>query len=69
VQPVLRASEKIILGLIDVKIIEGIVNGVPALIGAFSRKFRQVQTGMLSGYALVMALGVLVIVGAWVVFK
>jgi NADH-quinone oxidoreductase subunit L len=69
VQPVLRASEKIILGLIDVKIIEGIVNGVPALIGAFSRKFRQVQTGMLSGYALVMALGVLVIVGAWVFFK
>jgi len=69
VQSVLRASEKIILGIIDTKIIEGIVNGVPALIGAFSRKFRQVQTGMLSSYALVMALGVLVIVGAWVFLK
>ena len=69
VQPVLRASEKIILGIVDARIIEGIVNGVPGLIGAFSRKFRQVQTGMLSSYALVMALGVLVIVGVWVFFK
>ena len=69
VQPVLRASEKIILGFFDARIIEGIVNGVPALIGAFSRKFRQVQTGMLSSYALVMALGALVIVGVWVFFR
>jgi len=69
VQPVLRASEKIILGIIDARIIEGIVNGVPGLIGAFSRKFRQVQTGMLSSYALVMALGVLVIVGVWIFMK
>jgi NADH-quinone oxidoreductase subunit L len=69
VQPVLRASEKIILGIIDARIIEGVVNGVPGLIGAFSRKFRQVQTGMLSSYALVMALGALAIVGVWIFLK
>jgi NADH-quinone oxidoreductase subunit L len=69
VQPVLRASEKFILGIIDARIIEGIVNGVPALIDAFSRKFRQVQTGMLSSYALVMALGALIIVGVWIFIK
>jgi len=69
IQPVLRASEKIILGFFDARIIEGIVNGVPGLIGAFSRKFRQVQTGMLSSYALVMALGALVIVGVWIFLR
>jgi NADH-quinone oxidoreductase subunit L len=69
VQPMLRASERIILGFFDARIIEGIVNGVPGLIGAFSRKFRQVQTGMLSNYALVMALGALAIVGVWIILK
>jgi len=68
VQPVLKASDKIILGF-DTYIIEGIVNGVPNLIGAFSRKFREVQTGMLSNYALVMAVGAVCIVGIWIFLK
>ncbi|RJQ52933.1 MAG: NADH-quinone oxidoreductase subunit L [Nitrospiraceae bacterium] len=63
VQPVLKISDKVILGFFDAKIIEGIVNGVPNLIGAFSRKFRQVQTGLLSNYGLAMALGALAIIG------
>ncbi len=62
IQPVLRASDKIILGF-DTYIIEGIVNGLPNLIGIFSRKFRTVQTGLLANYGLVMALGALCIIG------
>ncbi len=69
VQPLLKGSEKIILGIVDTKIIEGIVNGVPNLIGAFSRKFRGIQTGLLSNYALVMAFGTLFIVGVWIFLK
>ena len=69
VQPVLKVSEKIILGIVDTKIIEGIVNGVPNLIGAFSRKFRGIQTGLLSNYALVMVFGTLFIVGVWIFLK
>jgi NADH-quinone oxidoreductase subunit L len=68
VQPTLKASDKIILGF-DTHIIEGIVNGIPNLIGAFSRKFREVQTGMLSNYALVMAIGVVCIVGIWIFLR
>jgi NADH-quinone oxidoreductase subunit L len=60
--PVLRASDKIILGF-DTYIIEGIVNGLPNLIGMFSRKLRTVQTGFLANYGLVMALGALCIIG------
>jgi NADH-quinone oxidoreductase subunit L len=68
VQPTLKASDKIILGF-DTHIIEGIVNGIPNLIGAFSRKLREVQTGMLSNYALVMAIGVVCIVGIWIFLR
>ena len=51
VQPVLKASDKIILGFFDAKIIEGVVNGLPHLIGAFSERLRKVQTGIFSFYA------------------
>ncbi|MBI4847680.1 MAG: NADH-quinone oxidoreductase subunit L [Nitrospirae bacterium] len=67
VKPTLKMSDKVVLGFFDVKIIEGIVNGVPNLVGAFSKKFREIQTGMLSNYGLVMALGALCIIG-YVIF-
>jgi len=63
VWPVLRISDKVILGFFDAKIIEGIVNGVPELINAFSKKLRLLQTGLLSNYGLVMAIGALAIIG------
>jgi NADH-quinone oxidoreductase subunit L len=69
VQPVLKASDKIILALIDTAIIEGIVNGLPNLIGAFSRSLRKIQTGLLSNYGLVMAIGTLFIIGYMVFIK
>ena len=62
VQPTLKAADKIILAF-DVNVIEGIVNGVPSLIGLFSRGLRNIQTGLLSNYAVVMAIGVLCVVG------
>ena len=68
VQPTLKASEKIILGF-DTHIIEGVVNGAPNLIGAFSRKLRKIQTGLLSDYGLIMAIGALSIIGIWVFLK
>ena len=69
VQPTLKASDKIILGFFDGIIIEGVVNGVPNLIGAFSQGLRKIQTGILSYYGLFMALGALVIIGALIFLK
>ncbi len=63
IQPMLKASEKVILGFFDKIVIEGIVNGVPAVIASFSQGIRKVQTGLLSNYGLVMALGALCFVG------
>lgn len=62
VQPVLKVSERVILGFFDIRIIEGVVNGVPSLVGTISRGLRRIQTGILSLYGLVMAFGVLILV-------
>lgn len=69
VQPMLRASDKIFLGFFDGRIIEGVVNGVPDLIASFSRGLRKIQTGVLSSYALVMAIGALCIIAAVIFWK
>jgi NADH-quinone oxidoreductase subunit L len=63
IQPTLKAAEKVILGFFDKIVIEGVVNGVPAVIGVFSQGIRKVQTGLLSNYGLVMALGALCFIG------
>jgi len=62
VQPMLKASDKIVLAF-DTYIIEGFVNGLPNLIGAFSKRLRTVQTGFLGNYGLAMAIGALFIIG------
>ncbi len=66
IQPVMKFADKVIMGVIDSTIIEGIVNGVPALIGSFSQGVRRMQTGMLSNYGLVMAVGALCMVGYFI---
>ncbi len=47
----------------DVKIIDGIVNGTAQLLGWLGSIIRRVQTGLIGNYALMMALGIVVIVG------
>lgn len=62
VRPVFWAAKSVIAGVTDGKIIEGIVNGLPSLIGAFSLKLRKVQTGIVHQYAAVMVIGLFVII-------
>ncbi len=69
VQPMLKASDKLFLGFFDGMIIEGVVNGVPNLIASFSRGLRRIQTGVLSSYGLVMAIGALCIIAAVIFWK
>jgi NADH-quinone oxidoreductase subunit L len=53
--------------LIDVKIIDGTVNGVASLTMGLSQRLRQVQTGVVSNYALAIALGTVVLIGVYLV--
>ena len=47
----------------DVLIVDGIVNGVAKLFGWIGGQLRKVQTGLVSNYALFLAIGVILIVG------
>ena len=61
VQPAFWIAKNVLVGITDAKIIEGIVNGVPKLIGSFGEKLRKLQTGYVQHYALSMAIGLFVI--------
>jgi NADH-quinone oxidoreductase subunit L len=62
VRPTVWIAKNVIVGVTDGKIIEGIVNGVPGLIGRFSSWLRGLQTGVVHQYAAVMTLGAFVVI-------
>jgi NADH-quinone oxidoreductase subunit L len=54
--------------IVDQGIIDGTVNGVPGEINFSSSRLRRVQTGFVANYALAIAVGAAIIVGAYFVF-
>jgi len=63
VTPIHKTSEAFLWKIFDVKIVDGVVNGVPKLIALFSSLARKVQTGIAQSYVFVFVLGVVVILG------
>ncbi len=61
VRPTMLFARYVLVGLTDGIIIEGIVNGVPALINRFGAKVRRIQNGLLQSYGTMMALGLVLI--------
>ncbi len=61
VQPTIDCGRKILTGITDGKIIEGVVNGVPGLIGRFSTVLSRVQNGRVQHYGSVMAAGAFIL--------
>ncbi len=51
--------------VVDVRIIDGTVNGIANGINAVSQRLRLVQTGLVTNYALAIALGMVVLVGIY----
>ena len=51
----------------DAKIVDGLVNKLAGVIQGWSVTWRYIQTGLVQNYLLVMALGILLIVGLYVV--
>ncbi|SPP99959.1 NADH-quinone oxidoreductase, subunit L [Candidatus Sulfobium mesophilum] len=68
IRPTIWIAKNVLIGITDAKIIEAIVNGVPAAIGGFSSQLRKIQTGFLHHYATIMAAGILIIV-AWMLLR
>ncbi len=68
VRPTMLFSRYVLVGLTDGVIIEGIVNGVPALINWFGAKVRRIQNGRLQSYGTMMALGLFLILAIALMF-
>jgi len=62
VKPTLWIADRFIERLTDIKIIEGIVNGVPNLIYRIGSWIRPFQTGYLQQYAILMIAGIIAFV-------
>ncbi len=54
--------------VVDVEIIDGAVNGVASIVSYTSERWRRAQTGLVSNYALAIAFGAVIIVGAFLIF-
>ena len=65
VEPIVNVSRKLLWRGLDVGLIDGfLVNGVAALMRAVSWAGSRIQTGNVSNYAWVVAVGAVLLVGA-----
>jgi NADH-quinone oxidoreductase subunit L len=63
VQPIRIASEEGLWKVVDVRVIDGAVNGVAEIVGDTGEVLRRAQTGSVRTYAASLLLGVVVILG------
>jgi NADH-quinone oxidoreductase subunit L len=63
VQPIAIVSEDVLWKTIDVRVIDGAVNGVADAVGAWSQVVRRLQTGSVRAYAASLFVGVVAILG------
>jgi NADH-quinone oxidoreductase subunit L len=61
VRPTKWVARSVIVAVTDGKIIEGIVNGVPKLIGKTGQSMRVIQNGYVHRYAAIMGLGFILV--------
>lgn len=69
VHPLYVLSDKVLWQIVDVRIIDGIVNGVASTVTFSSGQLRRVQTGFVANYALAIAIGAVVFIGLAFLFQ
>ena len=62
VQPTYGMSKNFLWKVVDVKLIDGIVNGLGNITGYGGQWLRKIQTGIVQNYAIMIAVGLLVLV-------
>ena len=67
VQPIKQASRGVLWKIIDVRIIDGAVNGAGLLAGLLGNAIRYLQSGLARSYVAVLVLGALLIIGYFVI--
>jgi NADH-quinone oxidoreductase subunit L len=54
IRPIVAVSERALWKITDVKLIDGLVNGIARLMGWLAEIFRKMQTGIAQTYAVIM---------------
>ncbi|MFQ5752530.1 MAG: proton-conducting transporter membrane subunit, partial [bacterium] len=67
VRPLNRLSDIVLWRWLDVRVIDGLVNQVAKTTGQGSNLLRRIQTGIIQNYALSIILGVIILVGYFLV--
>jgi NADH-quinone oxidoreductase subunit L len=67
VQPIKQTSGGVLWKIIDVRIIDGAVNGAGVLAGLLGTGMRYLQSGLARSYVAVLVLGALLIIGYFVI--
>jgi len=68
IQPTYTLSNSFLYKIVDVKIIDGIINGSAATVDWFSSIIRKLQTGIVQNYAVMIIVGILVLVSYVLIF-
>ncbi|RMF67103.1 MAG: NADH-quinone oxidoreductase subunit L, partial [Calditrichaeota bacterium] len=63
VRPLKTISDVVLWRWLDVRIIDGFVNALASVLGRLSSSLRRVETGVVQNYALSIVIGVVVLVG------
>ncbi|MFZ1728508.1 MAG: NADH-quinone oxidoreductase subunit L [Bacteroidota bacterium] len=63
VRPLVKTSDSLLYRIIDVRIIDGIVNGAAKTTGWVSSVLRYAQTGVVQNYAALVVFGIVVVLG------
>jgi NADH-quinone oxidoreductase subunit L len=66
VRPIKNFSTDFLWKIFDVKLIDGMVNGVAQLVAASAGLLRQIQTGLVRSYVVMILLGALIVIGYFV---
>jgi NADH-quinone oxidoreductase subunit L len=58
INPLVKGSEKILWGITDNRLIDGIVNGTAGVVISISESIKKMQTGVAQFYAIIMLVGI-----------
>ena len=64
----MHVASRVLWQVVDVRIIDGAVNGVAGTVAYTSSRLRRVQTGFVANYVLAIAIGAVLIIGAFFLF-
>ena len=64
IYPIFNISKELLHKIMDVKLVDGLVNGLAKFVDGMSGAIRRIQTGMAQTYAIIMVVGIVIII-AW----